>query len=340
MRSMVLGFLCIALCIPNAFGQQFQSLFKERSHDFGTVARSAKTEHRFYFENTFSSPIHVRSVRTSCGCTTPSIVTKVVQPGELGCILAVFNTATHSGARGATITVTFDKPNFAEVQLNVKGYIRSDVVFSPGEVAFGKVPEGSPRKLDVHLEYAGKSTWQVTHATCDLPFVKVGIRESLRQGGKVHYELDINLEESAPAGPIQSEITLHTNDLNIKSLSLGFAADIEATLTIQPNLLSLGAIGTQEEIKKLIRIKGAEPFKITGLESDSFDVSNTQRSQAAKEMHLLPLVFSPKTLPDLKTELKGKIVVLTDMPARPRVELDVVYRVKEQAAAALSASAK
>ena len=339
MRACLLALLWIAAAIPNAFGQQYQNLFKERSHDFGTVARSAKTEHRFYFENTFATPIHVRSVRTSCGCTTPSVLTETVQPGQVGCILAVFNTATHSGARGATITVTFDKPNFAEVQLNVKGYIRSDVVFTPGEVAFGKVPEGTARRYDVHLEYAGKSTWQVTHATSDLPFVKVGVRESLRQGGKVHYELDINLDESAPAGPIQSEITLHTNDLNIKSLSLSFTADVEATLSIQPNLLSLGSIGKQEEIKKLIRLKGAQPFKITGIESETFDVSSTKLSEESKDMHLLSLAFSPKNAQSDQTEQKGKIVLMTDMPARSKIELEVVYKVKEDAAT-LSASTK
>jgi len=339
MRSCLIALVCIALGIPNAFGQQFQNLFKERSHDFGTVARSAKTEHRFYFENPFSTPIHVRSVRTSCGCTTPSIVTKEVQPGEVGCILAVFNTATHSGARGATITVTFDKPSFAEVQLNVKGYIRSDVVFKPGEIAFGKVPEGTSKQLSVHMEYAGKSTWQVTRASCDLPFVKIGIRESLRQGGRIHYELDIDLDQNAPAGPIQSEITLHTNDLNIKSLSLGFTADVEATLSIQPNLLSLGAIGDQEQIKKLVRLKGAQAFRLTGIQSEEFDVSGTQLGEESKEMHLLSLAFSPKTSSSDKSEQKGKIVLLTDMASRPKVELDVVYRVKEQPAT-LSASAK
>lgn len=343
MRACMLALCWLVISIPNAFGQQYQNLFKDRSHDFGTVARSAKTEHRFYFENTLATPIHVRSVRTSCGCTTPSVLTETVQPGEVGCILAVFNTATHSGSRGATITVTFDKPSFAEVQLNVKGYIRSDVVFTPGEVAFGKVPEGTPRQFAVHLEYAGKSSWQVTHASCDLPYVKVGLRESLRQGGKVHYELDIHLDESAPAGPIQSEITLHTNDLNIKTLSLGFTADVEATLSIQPNLLSLGSIGNQEELKKLIRLKGAQPFKLLSIESEAFDVSQTKLPEESKDMHLLPLAFRTKTPHnELKAEAlehKGKIVLLTDMPARPKVELDVVYRVKAQEAA-LSASTK
>jgi hypothetical protein len=147
------------------------------------------------------------------------------------------------------------------------------------------------------------------------------------------------LDQSAPAGPIQSEITLHTNDLNIKTLSLGFSADIESTLSIQPNLVSLGAIGKEEQVKKLIRLKGAQPFKIISIESEAFDVSATKLDEKSRDVHLVPLVFSPKSLGSDKSEQKGKIYLLTDMDARPRLELDVVYRIKEDAVP-LSASIK
>jgi hypothetical protein len=56
-------------------------------------------------------------------------------------------------------------------------------------------------------------------------------------------------------------------------------------------------------------------------------------------MHLLSLAFSPKNAQSDQTEQKGKIVLLTDMPARSKIELEVVYKVKEDAAT-LSASTK
>ena len=45
-------------------------------------------------------------------------------------MIAAFNTERFLDARGATLTVTFDKPSYAEVQLTVTGHIRSDVVAS------------------------------------------------------------------------------------------------------------------------------------------------------------------------------------------------------------------
>ena len=40
-------------------------MFKESSHDFGNVARGAKTEYRFKFQNIYEEPLHIAAVRSS-----------------------------------------------------------------------------------------------------------------------------------------------------------------------------------------------------------------------------------------------------------------------------------
>ena len=161
MRTLVAAAIAVAAWASTSSATQLTSMFQMTNYDFGTVARAAKTEHRFFFDNPYSQPIHVRSVRTSCGCTTPIVETENVPPGGRGSILAKFNTGTHTGSRAATLTVTFDKPTFAEIQLHVKGYIRSDVVFQPGEATFGNIMQGDAKTIDVFVDYAGKPTWQI-----------------------------------------------------------------------------------------------------------------------------------------------------------------------------------
>ena len=72
------------------------------------------------------------SVRSSCGCTMPSVTQATVKTHETSAILAVFNTKAFLGQRGGTVTVTIDKPFHAEVQLVVRGFIRGDVMLTPG----------------------------------------------------------------------------------------------------------------------------------------------------------------------------------------------------------------
>ena len=60
-----------------------------------------------------------------------------------GTIVAIFNTTAFLGQHGATITVVLDKPFYAEVQLHVSGFIRSDVQIEPGSVQMGQFEQGS-----------------------------------------------------------------------------------------------------------------------------------------------------------------------------------------------------
>ncbi len=165
-------FLMSTFAFPANAADWARSMFGSTSHDFGTVARAAKTEYQFQFENRSNQTIHVRSVRTSCGCTTPMIVTETVEPGQTGTILARFNTHTHTGQRQATVTVTFDRPQFTEVQLLVKGYIRSDIVFNPGKVTSErskKVPRSRSRSTwTTPVEAIGRSS-KLARATISFP---------------------------------------------------------------------------------------------------------------------------------------------------------------------------
>jgi hypothetical protein len=67
MRSFAVATAIVALWVCPTHAIQSSNMFASTSHDFGTVARAAKTEHRFYFDNPYDKPLHVRSARTSCG---------------------------------------------------------------------------------------------------------------------------------------------------------------------------------------------------------------------------------------------------------------------------------
>ncbi len=44
-----------------------RDMFDHTSHDFGTVARGAKVEHRFGVQNIYLEDAHIKSARASCG---------------------------------------------------------------------------------------------------------------------------------------------------------------------------------------------------------------------------------------------------------------------------------
>jgi len=302
---------------------QVSSLFRSTTHDFGTVARAAKTEFRFEFVNPYSQAIHVRSVRTSCGCTTPIIETENVEPGARGSILARFNTGTHTGARSATITVSFDRPQYTEIQLNVKGYIRSDVVFNPGEVAFGTIREAQESTSTVDVDYAGRSDWKIVDVTSQDSFISIKADEMSRSGGRVKYRLAVTANAQAPSGLLQTEIIVQTNDRNLTRIPIKVNANIQADVAVTPQTMALGNLQPGDSIRQVVIVRGYQPFHIVEINSREFDIRFDPIAEA-KPLHTLPLTLSPK---NGTGEVKGKIFVKTDLPGDQVVEVGAVYNV-------------
>ena len=87
-------------------------------------------------------------------------------------ILAKFNTRAFTGRKGATITVTFDKPYPATVQLHTSGYIRDDVVVEPSSVNLGTIEAGTSTETTVAVNYAGRlANWQVVRVQSPDPHI-------------------------------------------------------------------------------------------------------------------------------------------------------------------------
>src|SRR5215211_2471371 len=152
MRARILTAVAIAIattagsCFAEAWANK---LFSDTKHDFGTVARGSDTSYKFAAKNIYKQEVELLSVRSSCGCTSPTIEKKVLKTGDVGYVTAVFNTRTFTGIHGATLTVEARwKENggnwrTGETQLRVDGNIRSDVVFNPGAVRFDDIRQGT-----------------------------------------------------------------------------------------------------------------------------------------------------------------------------------------------------
>lgn len=296
--SILLGTaFCLAPTAGQAQAQDWlrQSIAPEaRSHDFGTVARAAKTEHRFVIQNVLDSELHISAVRASCGCTTPIIETRTIKPGKSGSILARFNTGTFTGDRKATLTVTFSKPYFTELQLNVRGYIRSDVVFNPGEVDFGQVAEGESQVKEMTLDYAGRGDWKIERIDSQLPFVDIGFTEVSRAAGRIQYRIKVQLDDAAPAGYFQNQLVLHTNDRNLATVPIRLMANIQPAIQFSPKNFALGSVKPGESIEQRLVVRGKKPFRILDISSDAADVRFDQILDA-KPTHLINMVLAPNS---------------------------------------------
>lgn len=282
--------LSLSILTQSGQGSDWASdLFESRSHNFGTVARAAKTEHVFEFENRTDREIRISHVRASCGCTTPIVPQKSIPAGEKGQVVARFNTASFVGQRGATLTVVFDRPNYREVQLRVDGYVRRDVVCNPGSLDFGKTDQAQSVTREIDIQYAGRNDWAINEIQSDVPGLELELKETRRQGGRVGYSLVATWNAQA-TGYLQSNVVLQTNDRLRPTIPLSVTGQSVSTLQISPANLYLGEVAPGETVQKRVIVRANDEFQLTGVRCEDQRVQ-CEYKEDAKSIQMIELTF-------------------------------------------------
>lgn len=287
----------IVLASSPCLGQDWaRKMFQTTEYDFGSVARGAKAEYRFVFENIYMEDVHVASVRSSCGCTTPTIENALLKTYDKGAILAHFNTDTFSGQRSATITVTIDKPFYAEMQVHVRGFIRTDVVVEPGSVQFGSIDQGTGFNQTAAVRYMGRGDWKILDVKSANPHITATAVETGRTNGQVMYTLKVLVDENTPAGYLNDHLVLVTNDANTQQIPVLVEGRVTPSITVSPTSLFMGVVQPGQKVTKQLVVKSKKPFRILGVscEDKSFEF-DTSKEDAAKELHLIPVTFTAGT---------------------------------------------
>jgi hypothetical protein len=308
-RKVVLLLLLMAWA-PAAHAQDWvRKMFPETSHDFGTVARGSNAVYRFKFNNPFVESAHIMDVRSSCGCTSVEATKKDLKTWEVGEVVAKLNTNSFLGVHAATITVEFDKPYYAQIQLQVTGNILSDVVLQPGQVELGTIDAGQGAERKIMLTRVNASSnWTISDVQSANTNFEVEVNEAKRIPGTVVYELVVRLKPTSPPGYIDDQLFLVTNDPESPKIPVDVVGRVVAAVTVSPPALILGAMSPGQSVTKNVVVRSKKPFKVLGVACDS-DITY-KLPDDARETQIIQLTF---TAPQQPGAIKQQIKIKTDL---------------------------
>ena len=238
-------------------------MFKTTSHDFRAVGRGAKCEYHFDFSNLYEENVHIAAVRSSCGCTTPKLTQNTLKTHEKASVVATFNTSTFIGKKSAIVTVVFDQPSYAEVQLKVSGFIRTDITFDPAEIAFGEIASGEGTQQDIVITHTGKTNWQITDVRSHCDDLQVQLSPPKKTPGMVRYRMRVSVLASMPEGDVRQRLTLISNDPQFPTTEMSVNGRIRPTLSISPAAVSFGTAEVGTTVERRLVVRGDSPFSIT-----------------------------------------------------------------------------
>lgn len=281
--------------IPAQAQSWAQKMFKVTSHDFGTVAKGAKTEFRFELQNIYVEDVHLLSIRSSCGCTTPRIETDTLKTWEKGAVVAHVNTDTFTGQRGATLTVTIDRPYRAEVQLQVSVNIQPDVVLTPGSIAFGNVAEGQAFTQQAQIQVPAYRNYRIEGVRSASDYLTAEVLPARGASGRAAYQLRVRLSEKAPPGMLREHLMLVATDgrrREIPVLVEGFVKPAAESVVVSPQSLFLGVVHPGETVRKQVVVRSDKPFRITSIKAENGKLQAVPPDgDVPKALHLVPITF-------------------------------------------------
>lgn len=115
----ILSFVAVFFLALTVNAQEFK--FETETIDYGKITQGSEGKRVFEFTNTGDSPIIIKDIKSTCGCTVPKRPDKPVMPGEKGQIEVSYDTK-RLGRFSKTITV-YSNAKTERKMLRIKGYI-------------------------------------------------------------------------------------------------------------------------------------------------------------------------------------------------------------------------
>ena len=291
MRWMMFNGCCLIILAGagsggGAFGQGMDWLdaaLPERAHDFGTVARGSLLRYAFPLVNRSDQEIRINNWRPMCGCTNVNVGAKVIPPGTQTTIEVTVDTTKFSGPKPSGLTLIFERPTFANVDLRTSCFIRSDIVTNPGLVDFGIFRRtGQMPSATLTVTYAGgRPDWDVVKMKTHSANVTAKGEPIRTVDGQVNFTLTATLEPGVPNGYFKDEITLVTNDPTTPTIPIAVVANIQSAVALTPSIINFGQVRPGQSVSKTVLVRSSQAFSITDLKASQDELQSVDKTTGA-----------------------------------------------------------
>ena len=171
---------------------------------FQRVPDDKACEARYAFRNTGSTPITIKSLRSSCGCTTAKLDKKTYAPGEQGEVVLKFTFGDRKGNYLKGVTVTTDEKSAEPVVLKLFVDIHDPLTVTPALV-FWRTGEATGAK-SVQLTADPNQQVRIKSVTSSNPNFKTTLQTA--QAGQ---QYSVAITPTGTAQKDSAEITVQTD---------------------------------------------------------------------------------------------------------------------------------
>lgn len=332
-----------------AMGQAMQAQpviqFEQRDHDFGTIKEvDGAASFDFVFYNRGKSPIIIKNVESSCGCTSPEWSKQPVVPGQKGYIRATFDPKDRPGHFDKTVTV-YSNATTPVVELKIKGTVEprtrtaldeypyetdSGLRLTQDHLSLMNVRKGARKSAEFGVyNNSGKA---VTVAFADMPsWAKVSIEPAkMEPKGKATIKVACDATMAGEFGLNDKSMSMTVNgkkyplrvSMNVEEDFSGVDAASAPAVTAEKKYYNFG--------KTASGVKASYAYKITNTGKSVLRIHRVYANNNCVKVTSMAKEVQPGASTEIKAEtvagasagkLAGVISVITNAPATPELSL-------------------
>lgn len=236
--------------------------FINHKADFGRVNKGKILNYTFHFENIGSGPLKILGISSDCGCiveqnSKKGILARAYLPDEHGELTVGLVTEALTGDTFNIITVHTNEPLTPDRTLVIQAKIMSDYFVDQAELSFvGSVKEASHPKM-IRVSPIGSFDLKIK----DLLFNKNLFDVKFIQAEK-DWILTVFPDFRHYSGPLKESLTIVTNSLVQKTLSIEIHGNIHGTIAWEPRFLEFGQLQHQNQSRRFIRLNTTEDLSL------------------------------------------------------------------------------
>lgn len=187
--------------------------------DFKSIYRGSEAKHEFVITNSGDSPLQITNVRSSCGCTVPSIEKRKLGPGEKTTLTAIFDSRRFHGSVTKNIYVYSNDQQNPITKLSIHADVKQDLQVSPASIYFAGLKAGESVQREIEIRNLSGRQVRISEIASTVSAVKVQLDKPLLEPNEVTL-LRLKISKVEKGMKLTGELTIfndsHENELKIR----------------------------------------------------------------------------------------------------------------------------
>ena len=267
------------------------TVVEKTSLDFGDVKIGTELEPVVLLTNRSSEPYVINSISSSCGCMKPVMAAKVIEPGTSEKMEIKLDTERFRGRRGASIHISFAKPEGREIKLAARINIQN-LNCEPEELNFFSSDDANPQLQQLLVTRTGSPFWSIKSVESSTDRLTARIKSKSIDGIRVEYQIECELAPNTKPEKtvkIQREsITLITNDSNQLKKEIPIVVRNFKPIEMTPQLLDFSNVEPGAIKTVIVKLKKPSALSVKIVPEGSYRLD----SQKELNKKVIKLQFS------------------------------------------------